>query len=166
MDIKEAIEGIFNGESILFVGSGFSFGATNSNPVDDKMKSSTSLSDLLLGECGVNQKGVDLTKASQIYIARHSADELVNFLKKEFVVSSISDDQKFITSMNWLRVYTTNYDDILEKGYALNKKICTPVTLSDKYQNINAKDKQNLIIHLNGFIRTLTAEKLNNEFKL
>lgn len=166
MDIKEAIEGIFNGESILFVGSGFSFGATNSNPVDDKMKSSTSLSDLLLGECGVNQKGVDLTKASQIYIARHSAEELVNFLKKEFVVSSISDDQKFITSMNWLRVYTTNYDDILEKGYALNKKICTPVTLSDKYQNINAKDKQNLIIHLNGFIRTLTAEKLNNEFKL
>lgn len=166
MDIKEAIEGIFTGESILFVGSGFSFGAKNSHESDNSIKSSSDLSKALLSECGIKQDGVSLTKASTVYIERQGADRMTQFLKKEFCVSSISPDHEYLLGYKWLRVYTTNYDDIIELGYAKNRKTSTPVTLSSNYQEFRSKMPNDLIVHLNGYIRTLSSDKLNNEFKL
>ena len=166
MDIKKAIEGIFTGESILFVGSGFSLGATNSNSSNPEMKRSPDLSTAMLSACGISDEKATLTKASEVFLADKGPDELVDFLKREFVVSSISPDQEFVTGQKWRRIYTTNYDNVLEYGCAKNHKTSTPVTLSDSYKTHQQKNTKDLIIHLNGYIQTLTAEKLNNEFKL
>lgn len=166
MDIKEAIEGIFTGESILFVGSGFSYGATNSNPKSHDVKGSTELSQALLAECGIPGSTAPLTKASQVFLGRKSERDLVDFLKMEFTMSSISPEHEYITSLKWQRIYTTNYDDILEIGFAQNYKTPTSVTLSDDYEYYKSGKKSDMIVHLNGFIRTLNESKLNNEFKL
>ena len=99
MEIKKAIEGIFTGESILFVGSGFSLGATNSNSSNPEIKRSPELSAAMLHACGIKEENATLAKASEVFLADQGADELVDFLKKEFVVSSISPDQEFITSL-------------------------------------------------------------------
>ena len=166
MELKKAIEGIFTGESILFVGSGFSFGATNSNPKSSRIKGSSELSNALLAECGMSAKDVSLTKASQVYLQKKSEREFMEFLQREFTMSSISPDQEFISSLKWQRIYTTNYDDILELGAAKNHRTSTPVTLSDDYKYYQSGKKSDMIVHLNGFIRTLNTTKLNGEFKL
>lgn len=166
MDIKEAIEGIFTGESILFVGSGFSFGATNSSSKSHEVKGSAELSQALLAECGMPGIVAPLTKASQVYLGRKTERDLVDFLKNEFTMSAISPEHEYITSLKWQRIYTTNYDDILEIGFAKNYKTATSVTLSDDYDYYKSGKKQDMIVHLNGFIRTLNESKLNNEFKL
>lgn len=166
MDIKEAIESIFTGESILFVGSGFSFGATNSNPKSPDVKGSADLSQALLAECGMSGSTAPLAKASQVYLRKKTEGELVEFLKKEFTMSTISPEHEYITSLKWQRIYTTNYDDILELGYAKNYRTVTSVTLSDEYDYYKNSKKSDVIVHLNGYIRTLNVSKLNNEFKL
>lgn len=165
MKLENAIEGIFTGESVLFIGSGFSFGATNSNPKSPLVKSSTELSNALLAECGMTGDRIPLTKASQVYLQMKNARDMVDFLKKEFIISSISPEHEYLASLKWQRIYTTNYDDIIELGLAKNHRIATSVTLSDNYKNY-PDNKTDMIVHLNGFIRTLNEDKLNSEFKL
>ena len=57
---------------------------------------------------------------SEFYIAKKSDDELIELLKKEFTLSSIEDWHEIIMSIQWKRVYTTNYDSVIENAAARN----------------------------------------------
>ena len=52
MTNSEIINKIFEGNCMLFLGSGFSFGATNNNPKDSKFKGAGTLAHILLEDAG------------------------------------------------------------------------------------------------------------------
>lgn len=91
---------------------------------------------------------------------------MIHILKQEFTISKISPDHKYIGSHKWARIYTTNYDDIIETAYKQNRtgEYLTPVTLSDHPNSY--QDKSKISIHLNGYINNLTTDTLNSEFRL
>ncbi len=165
MELKEAIATIFDGESLLFVGAGFSLGAKNACNISSEMKGVKGLLREVERELGLS-KGVSnsLSRLSALYIKQRGAIDLINLLKREFQVSEISEDQRNICALDWFRVYTTNYDDVIERGFSFNTKSSTSVTISDKYED--CVGKRDLIVHLNGYINTVTPDKLYNEFKL
>ena len=166
MTFEKAIEKIFEGNCILFTGSGFSFGAKNVLSLDSKIKSAPQLAELLYKDSGYTSSNKDLKKAATAYLKKKTADDLIHILKQEFTISEISPDQKYIGSQKWERIYTTNYDDIIEIAYRQNRtgEYLTPVTLSDHPNSY--PDKSKIAIHLNGYINSLTADSLNSEFRL
>jgi hypothetical protein len=164
MTIDEAIKIIFDGEAILFVGSGFSRGATNSN--EAPFQTAESLAKRLSAMCGNDENDLvdDLCIASEIFQEERGEHELVEYLLKEFTAIKVSDEQKLISSLPWHRIYTTNYDNVVELACISNNKTLSSPVLSD-----NPKDyinKGRLCVHINGKVDRLTIDKLNGEFKL
>lgn len=165
MELTEAIKSILSGESLLFVGSGFSIGAQNSNMSNRDMKGANGLKQEIGVALGVNNPSVtSLGRLSNMYIKKKGSVELIDLLKKDFQVSEVSDDHKSICAHDWLRVYSTNYDDVVERSYAFAGKSSVSVTPSENYESYVGQ--KGLIIHLNGYINTITPDKLFNEFKL
>lgn len=162
MEINGAIEKILTGNCILFTGSGFGFGAKNINERD--LLLGNNLANYLFDECGTKNHDNDLKTAAEFYIEEFGESKLIELLKSEFTVKEITDDHKLIGSMPWSRVYTTNYDNILEIAYRQSNKLLTSITLTE---NINEyKDFRKFCIHLNGFIDKLSLNTLHQEFKL
>lgn len=164
MDLKKAIEYALNGQAILFIGSGFSMGATKKD--NSEFRTATPLAHLLMKECGYEEKDLvdELGDASQIFVNEKGKDKLISYLLDEFTAIKTSDAQKLVASINWARVYTTNYDNVFELAAKDNKIKFTPITLSETVNNY--KNKNRVVIHINGSIHNLTPDKLDSEFRL
>ena len=164
MNLEQAILYALDGKAVLFLGSGFSIGATKPNKSEFTI--AKPLAHKLLKECGIPDDELfnDLGKASEIYQELKSEHELVDFLREEFTAIGITAAQTLIGSLPWARIYTTNYDNVIELAYQKNKRNLKPAILSQK--PIDFKDKKDLCVHLNGRVDGLTLDKLNNEFKL
>lgn len=165
MESKESLETligkVLEKNSVLFVGAGFSFNATNIK--QNNLMTAKQLAENLYSKCQIESDG-NLSNAVNEYTDRHGEFELIELLKNEFTVTGISREHEIITSLPWKRIYTTNYDNTIELGYSKNRKLATPVTLNDKPWAF--KDKSKLCIHLNGYIERLTPDSLVKEFKL
>ncbi|SCM82924.1 conserved hypothetical protein [uncultured Sporomusa sp.] len=160
MDINSAINYALEGDALLFAGSGFSYGAKNLNNtnfnVGDKLR------DIIAEACGIPSTR-SLSIVSEVYISEKSEDDLIALLKKEFSLSSVASWHNDIMSVQWKRVYTTNYDSVIETAAANNSRKLIPIVLS---RDIAKEDINNVCVHLNGHIDSLDRNTLNNEFKL
>ncbi len=162
MTLTDAIGKIGYGNCLLFVGSGFSCNASKAD--GQPLLTAGELTKALYEACGIAENDYMLDKASQIYLEEKGEYQLVEFLKEQFTAYDILPEQKFIGSLPWRRIYTTNYDNVVEKAYEHHRRRLTKVTLA--HHLIAYKDKDKLCIHLNGDIEELTPDKLFNEFKL
>lgn len=161
MTLKEGINKIFEGNCMLFLGSGFSLDSVNVN--HKKLMSAGSLSDKLDSMSGGDNEG-SLENAAEEFIDNFGEQRLVDFLRKEFTVIEYSTEQETIGKCKWKRIYTTNYDDTMEKIAQKSGRVLTPVTLSSSLQEY--RDKSDTVVHLNGSVSDLTSVSLSEEFKL
>lgn len=164
MDIQEAIRNIIDGEAILFTGSGFSADAEKAD--GDKLCTASTLAHKLLSECGFSEDEYvdDLGQASEIYEEEKGSLGLLSFVKNEFTATKLTPAQQFVATLPWFRIYTTNYDNVLEKAWQDSGKRLNTAVLSDRqtlYQ-----DKHTLCVCLNGSVTRLNEEKLAEEIKL
>lgn len=162
MTYQEALYKIFEGNCLLILGSGFSCGCEiargNQMPRADQL---CSILDTHSGE----ESGGDLGLSAELYIEKKGESSLCALLKEQFTPINLGDDHKTIAGENWRRIYTTNYDDIIEHGARLVKKErIEGVTLSTDPTTIN--NKKNIVVHLNGHLSNLSPHTLCDEFKL
>ena len=164
MDIKEAIRNILKGEAILFTGSGFSTDAEKAD--GNRLCTARVLAHQLLSECGFSKDEFvdDLGQASEIYETEKGSLGLLEFVKREFTAAKLSPAQQFIATLPWFRIYTTNYDNVLEKAWLDSGKRLNTAVLSDR-QDLY-QDKRTLCVCLNGSVTRLSEEKLTEEIKL
>lgn len=164
MTIEQAINKVDLGNCMLFTGAGFSRGATGSDPKKE-LQSAWELAQLLYKECtGAEDRDGNLEDASNLYIETNGEFALIEFLKENFTAFDITPSQEYIGSIQWKRIYTTNYDNVLDLAYSRNKKRLEKVYLSRSIQDY--KGMSNMCIHLNGSIDNLTPDTLMSEFKL
>lgn len=164
MELQEAIIHALDGNAVLFVGSGFSTGAIKDG--GQPFATAVPLAHKLLEECGLpkDQQVDDLGQASEVYISLKSEHELVDYMRKEYTAVDVTPTHITIASIKWKRIYTTNYDNVMELACSKNKRALQSVILSQRLSDF--KDKSNLCIHLNGRVDGLTLDKLGTEFKL
>jgi hypothetical protein len=162
MELQEAIKHIIDGNGVLFTGAGFSYDATNY--INKHLDTATEISYELCDELMI-QRNNNLEDVANYYINKNAKNtqKLIKKLQDFFMCKECTNEQQIIANCNWRRIYTTNYDDVLEKAGEKENKERVPRTMSDKVNDIIKEDS---IIHLNGYIRNLTPEKLDNEFKL
>lgn len=106
----------------------------------------------------------ELNYAAQKYEKKKGAEKLVEELQNLFTVSEVHPHHERFAEVKWQAIYTTNYDDVIEKAFAKRKKRINSITIDkDSPEYIS---KNNVCIHINGYINELTTKSLNQSFKL
>lgn len=163
MNLNRAMDYIIHGKALLFLGSGFSKGAVNIN--NEGFKDANELTRKLFSVMNIPyDPAKDLNIVSEYFQNKKGKSQLIDLLKKEYTVKEVSNTQKEIMKYDWERVYTTNYDDIAEKASKENGILREPITLSTNLKEV--KDKDEVVVHLNGFIKNITEDTLRKELKL
>lgn len=164
MDFSDALRGILDGDAVLFLGTGFSRGAIGLS--GDELLTPSQLTDLLYEEVGIpsEDRNQDLAQAADIYQEEKGEYALVDLLRNLYTVSTITDDQAFMGSRKWRRIYTTNYDSVIERAFEQKRRRLPSAVLSQKPSLFD--NKEGMCIHLNGSITSLEPSKLGTEFKL
>lgn len=164
MTLKKAITLAMDGKAVLFLGSGFSFGAKNCQ--NRTPWTGKALADHIADLCGFPGEPMPLEMAAQEYIRQKGDDALIELLHEEYDLSSVSSSHCTIMSLPYIRVYTTNYDRCAEIAYQNafpDKPAMVTATLSDTpVHSINSPT----CVHLNGSINRLSEDTLCNEFRL
>ncbi len=156
----EAIDAIFGGHCVLFLGSGFSLKAKNAT--GNELPGVGGLKKILERETGLEAE--DLEQAAEDYIAVKGEYNLAPLLSLLFKATEVTDSHREIAADSWKRVYTTNYDDVFEVASAAHKRVLTPVTPSQNVRDYN--DKSDIVVHINGSLDNLLSDSLTQEFKL
>jgi len=160
MEIDRAIELAIDGKALLFTGAGFSSGAVNLKNL--KFRNVSELVSYFAQKSGLPDS-VTLDDASEEYVNQVGIDQLINELKQEFTVKDIATFHKIYAEIPWKRIYTTNYDNVVEDAYRKVGRLLTPVTLG---YDIFSIPKESICVHMNGYIQTLDRKSIWNEFKL
>lgn len=164
MEFELALEHALDGHAVLFTGAGFSRDAVNLR--GDPLKNGRELA-LHLSKLANLPEDTTLDDAAEEFTQLRGEDLLVSELKQEFTVKDIASSHLHIAEVPWRRIYTTNYDNVLETAYTRNSRLLVPIVQSDNIRTIPIGDKANtLCIHLNGYVDRLTRENLWSEIKL
>ena len=93
MTLKKAITLAMDGKAVLFLGSGFSFGAKNCQ--NRTPWTGKALADHIADLCGFPGEPMPLEMAAQEYIRQKGDDALIELLHEEYDLSSVSSGKKF-----------------------------------------------------------------------
>jgi hypothetical protein len=160
--IELLIEKMKFGDPVLFTGAGFSYGMINLK--NAQPKGVADLSAALLKDAGsIDSNEIPLKDIVDFYINENKANDLINILEDEFIISDVRNYHRELAGINWRRCYTTNYDFGFELACSnIQKKMRTinPLTGSEYLRD------GNVCIHINGDMNILSKESLSNEFAL
>jgi len=110
-ELATALDRAYGGYPILFVGSGFSANACNEE--GELLPTGGKLSSLLKGCTGLSTD-YPLDIISREYVEKFGEHKLLALLRERLTAKSVSEGQKTVLSLPWRRIYTTNYDNVLE----------------------------------------------------
>lgn len=161
MNIKEIYKEILSGNTVLITGSGANVGVKNHN--GDAFPVGSALPELLYKQCGINapDNPYDLQDASETFLERKTANELIKLLRQTFNVGELSETVKIIYSMPWMRCYTTNYDEV---PLLASDRRLLPVTINQSTKKLIAYGA--CCVYINGYLGRLDEKSLFSEFKL
>ena len=151
------IEAIDPMNSVLFLGSGFSAGATNI--VSEKLPAGQPLLERLAEALGESPRDHDLKSVADAFSHRFDV-RLYDILYNTFTVSSVLNYQREILSLPWARIYTTNYDDMVSSVKGSSFPIFT--FEEDKPRTL----PQSFAVYLHGSIRKATEENAESQLIL
>jgi hypothetical protein len=161
MEIEEAINHALDGDAVLFTGAGFSIGALNLK--GEPFKTSRQFAAFLSKTCGSGDD-VSLEIAAEDYREKFGDDALIAEVQNEFTTKAVSSHHIEFTAVPWRRIYTTNYDNVMEFACAKKGLRLSPVIPGNRIQDVPKRSI--LCVHLNGFIDRLTRGSLERDFKL
>lgn len=67
---------------------------------------------------------------SELYIDKFGPSKIIEKLKNEYTISEIAEHHKKICSLPWKRIYTTNYDNIIEQSCVANGVVIDSASIS------------------------------------
>ncbi len=160
MNFKEALQAIPHGQVLLFLGAGASLGAKN---IRGQLPAGRELAKLLAEKCQV-ALDTGLDRVAEFFLEDFTPEELIALLRDELIAVEVSPHHNSLAKCPWMRVYTTNYDNVYE--VARNSQNHTIESLCLTTFPEEAINTSQQILHINGSIQNLTTETLQNEFKL
>ena len=149
--LREAIRHALNGEAILFLGAGASRSARgpkgNALPVGSELSRKPNLR-------SVSWMGhTTFGSIAEYFVQKHSETRLINALRRHLKVTKISDQLEVIATLPWNRIWTSNYDDVIEQALTVNNVNYHTMTTADDVAN--ARGNKLLIVHINGALTRL-----------
>lgn len=162
MDLDQAIKHALDGDALLFLGSGFSVGAKPT--LGDHFLSGRLLARHLYKLAGDETNDDQLNYAADAYQSEHGPEALLETIKGVCTASEISELHKKIPSVPWKSIFTTNYDDILERAFQSNGVKLHPIT--PKFDTTDFTKLKPSCVHINGYAPTATVDDIGKDLKL
>jgi hypothetical protein len=159
--LQTLLQQILAGKAILFTGAGFSLGTKNI--IGDEPPMAKDLS-RMISKLGKFKESDNLKFTSDYYLEHHNHQGLIDLLKKNYSLKSVSKSHETICGTSWRRIYTTNYDESIELAGRNAGKRIDGVTV-EEVPKINTR-RSDICVHINGSIRNLSIQTLGSEFKL
>lgn len=151
MEYSEALEYISSGEAVLFAGSYFSIGSTNYTGT--LIPDSDGLKQIFLDELGEPEDSqIDLKAISEFALDTLGPKQYGNILRKQFNVNIPSPDVNRISKKPWMAIFTTNYDNAIEKATGLISS--SPSSNVKQALSLNEE-----VYHINGYLNDLSSSK-------
>ena len=161
MDIDNLVKALDSKRAVLFIGAGFS--ESSKNILDSKLPRASELANEI-GKLGNFDDENDLQYSAERYLRENDSENLINLLQNLYTVKECSNESKSILGLEYRRIYTTNYDDLISKASNHNGMYRKILTVKDNPQEYYKTT--NNCIHINGHIQNLSENTLNNSFKL
>lgn len=162
MDLEAGIKHILDGNAVIIMGAGASYGAKN--PFGN-FPSGAALAEKLYKKCNIDPDDpYDLQDAAQNFMDQFSAPQLVLEIRSLLQCASFTASHETIYSLPWMRYYTTNYDEVPILAARSKGITITPVTINSRIRD--NLDQEQLCVYINGYIGNLNERTLNSEFKL
>lgn len=158
---ERALQHAISGNAILFLGAGFTVGAECIG--NEPLLASRDLSKRLCKDLGIDENP-DLMSTSNYYVKKKGPETLVSTLKSMYTIKKFAHFHKDILLHPWQRIYTTNYDNIVEKIFDEEGIDFSSATLGNDPRDIPKKSR--LILHINGSIQRINNSSLFSDFKL
>jgi hypothetical protein len=156
MTLDQGLEAILDQQAVLFAGAGFSLGAVSMS--GKLVPGARKLTEILCDSIS-HPLLTSLEEASELVLDERGPDFLAGILTEHYRVRTVAPWQRQICDAPWRRIYTTNYDNIVERSIS-----ATPVTLEDDVYDV---PKQELLcVHLNGYIDRVTRTNITTHLKL
>lgn len=151
------------GASILFLGAGFSAEAINTN--NDPIKDVSGLIADLLGKVGIKSPDdYDLDTAAEEFQSVHGDEATIKALHQNFRTKTYTTDQSIIVTQPWRRIYTTNYDDVIETICSDSRKPLTKHNVSGPVSQPMPGTTQ--LLHIYGDITNASPSEFASAFLL
>ncbi len=166
-EIAEKVHGRY---PVLFLGSGFSSEAKNSK--GKSLPTGRGLANILASRIGLPENKYELDVISREFKNSEETNggeyNLFNLLNEVLEISEYSENQANVLNLPWKRIYTTNYDNVVEKIFADKKKKFAPVNLLDSNEiNKNEVNKNTVeIVHLNGHLSGVEFSDFDRKIRL
>lgn len=162
MNYESIYQEILNEEAVLFIGAGFSVG---NKSISGQFKTGKQLANYLCDKVGVI-KTDNLNIACSKYLKTFSVREdgiksLISELTNEFSTKYICKTHEWILGLPWKRIYTTNYDDLIERA---SEKLTPKRNTINILKRSKTKKVANSIIHINGYIHDFEQSNENVDF--
>ncbi|MGV0831982.1 SIR2 family protein [Empedobacter brevis] len=156
--IKEYSEILYSGKGVYFIGAGFS--KTSGLPnwkelIEDLVKE--------IGIFDVNEND-DLPMLAQFYVNKKSKEKIFMKINKEFKNKDLNNYHKILINTNIKTIWTTNYDDLIEKCFSDNHNL--KINDNNIFSTDEDSDKVEIIkIHgtVNGHFKDLVICKSDYE---
>ena len=158
--LRAAIKTALGGNAMLFLGAGAAKDAQNKNGL--ALPTGQELADLLASDCSL-PSGYSLDTITEHFIDKYSETKLINTLTKHLKVFSIGNTLSLLGAIKWLRVWTTNYDDAMEK--ALDENNLQHYSLTTSAGVHNARGNKLIVFHINGTLSSL-RQSITSDFIL
>jgi len=159
-EVGEKLLEIDPASSILFLGSGFSVGAGNIR--HQEMPSGRGLKKLFADALKVRPEDYDLMTLADEFAQREDLN-LYQTVYEIFTTTTAKEHQKVILRDKWRRIYSTNYDDLVEWCcFGVGSVIDSFSFEESKPSRLNA----GAIIHLHGCIRNATEKNVLEQLVL
>jgi len=112
------IQSLQSGNCILFLGAGVGYHMIDAtgNHAPTGYQLAKELAEHFSIDCGDEY---DLSKISQVVEIKKSREELVNFIHKRLTDLNPDETFKWLFTIRWKAIYTTNYDDCILNAYNL-----------------------------------------------
>lgn len=149
---------IFSGKALLFLGAGFSFGATRiKDGRETTFPLGQDLANELLFDLNIkNSEKKNLASCASFYESKKTRKGLLYSLAEKLEVKKAQDYHYDILSYPWWRIYTTNYDNLVQLAMPATTKI-RRIGLRDEIPQYTTFKTD--CLYINGFIDYNDIEK-------
>lgn len=161
VDIETLKRRISTGKAIAFTGAGFSLGTTNTLNKTPPLAGQLARSLCLLSKLDETD---DLMFAADVALDFTEHDLILDLLKENYTLKTVSHFHETICALPWKRFFTTNYDNSIELASLNKDKRIESVDLSSSPTHYLRKD--NICVHINGKIEGAIPEDLISKIKL
>jgi len=157
--VDTAIRHAIDGAAILFVGAGTSY--LSKNNTGQNLPSGAKLLDILKKDLELSDAQHPLDRVAGRYVRKFGVSSLYDKMTQLLKVTQVDDRLANLYSMNWRRIYTTNYDDAIEVSRQ-SKRLPSSLTIEDSTERV----AEAATIHINGYIDRVSPANIASNLVL